>query len=65
MDMFRSPRSSQFETAVVSSPSNRNADSNRRIQDLEVGVEESNGIQYPFWMMTTGLANGVSIQGRR
>ncbi|KAN0089055.1 hypothetical protein V8E51_019315 [Hyaloscypha variabilis] len=59
MDMFRSPRSGQFENAVISSPPNRNVDSNRRIQDLEVGAEEGNGIQYPFWMMTTGLANGV------
>jgi hypothetical protein len=60
--MFRHPRSSQLETPNTSFPPNPDVDTNSRIQDIEVGVDEGNGIEYPFWIVTTDLEKAVGIQ---
>jgi len=62
IDIFRYPRNSQLETPGTSFSPNRDVDNNSR-RDIQVRLEEGNGIEYPFWVVRTDLEKAVGKQG--
>ena len=59
IDMFRYPRNSQLGISGTSNPLNHSVDDNCTIQGVGLGLEEGNGIEYPFWIATADLEKAV------